>query len=338
MIDLLVVGGGPVGMVAALEAAERGLRVVVVESRDGDGDKACGEGLMPSAVAALSRLGVHPPGADLVGVTYLRGTHRASAEFRDRPGRGVRRTALVAALRDRLEIAGVETAHMRVTHLEQHRDGVRVGPLQARYVAVADGLHSPLRRDLGLQTHARGPARYGLRRHVATAAWSDHVEVYWGEHSEAYVTPVGPSEVGVAVLGAPGRTFEQRLAEFPELADRLAGAPVSSRVRGAGPLRQSASARVRGRALLVGDAAGYVDALTGEGLAVGFAGAGELVQCVVAGRPEAYEARWRRATRRPRLITETLLGSTRVTPVRRALVPAAQRLPGVFAAAVNQLA
>lgn len=338
MIDLVVVGGGPVGLVTALEAAARGLEAAVLDARDSDGDKACGEGLMPSAVAALARLGVDPPGWDVAGITYVRGRHRADARFNGPPGRGVRRTTLTTALRDRAAACGVAVSRVRLTRLEAVAGGLRAGPIDARYVAVADGLHSPLRRSLGLHAPSRGPDRYGLRRHYSRAPWTDCVEVHWARDAEAYVTPVAAAEVGVAVLGAPGTGFEQRLALFPDLVERLDGARPTSRVRGAGPLRQSASARVAGRALLVGDAAGYVDALTGEGMAVGFAAARELVSCIADDDPQRYEAAWQRVTRRPRWLTEGLLQATRLPPVRAGLVPAAQRLPRVFDAAVQALA
>jgi flavin-dependent dehydrogenase len=95
---------------------------------------------------------------------------------------------------------------------------------------------------------------------------------------------------------------------------------------------------VAGRALLVGDAAGYVDALTGEGMAVGFASSAALVDCVARDRPEAYERAWRQVTRRPRLVTEGLLAATASTRVRRALVPAAERMPLAFGVGVNLMA
>lgn len=338
MIDLAVVGGGPVGLVTALDASARGLQVTVLDAREDDGDKACGEGLMPSAVAALARLGVDPPGWDVAGIAYVRGRHRAESRFAGPPGRGVRRTALVRALRERAAESGVQTSRSKVTRLEEVAGGLRAGPVEARYVAVADGLHSPLRRSLGLRVPSRGPDRYGLRRHYARSPWTDCVEVHWARNAEAYVTPVAADEVGVAVLGPPGPGFEHRLASFPELLDRLGAASPSSRVRGAGPLRQNASARVAGRALLVGDAAGYVDALTGEGMAVGFAAASELVSCVVNDDPQRYEAAWQRVTRRPRWLTEALLQATRVSALRRGLVPAAQRVPRAFDAAVHALA
>ena len=90
--------------------------------------------------------------------------------------------------------------------------------------------------------------------------------------------------------------------------------------------------------LLVGDAAGYVDALTGEGIAVALACARSLVDCVVARRPADYEARWRRDSRRYRALTSSLLWASGRRTLRQAIVPAAQRVPWVFAGAVGQLA
>ena len=206
----------------------------------------------------------------------------------------------------------------------------------ARHLVAADGLHSPVRRMLGLEAPRRGQRRFGLRRHLALAPWTSYVEVHWSPRAEAYVTPVADDVVGVAVLGAAGARFEDLLADFPVLADRLTGP--RGRVMGAGPLRQRARARAAGRVLLVGDAAGYVDALTGEGIALGLAQARAAVACAVADRPETYDARVRRLGIRHELLTLALLRATAHASVRRSLVPAATRLPRVFGAAVNQLA
>ena len=89
--------------------------------------------------------------------------------------------------------------------------------------------------------------------------------------------------------------------------------------------------------LLVGDAAGYVDALTGEGLATGLATAAAAVRAVLEGRPEAYDARWRAATRRYRWITLSLLAAANRPLVRRAIVPSAVRAPWLFSRLVNAL-
>jgi flavin-dependent dehydrogenase len=151
------------------------------------------------------------------------------------------------------------------------------------------------------------------------------------------VTPVADELVGIAVLTERQAPFDELLAEHPLLKERLERRPLS-RPRGAGPLRQRSTARTLGRVLLVGDAAGYVDALTGEGIAIGLAQARAAVEAVVRGRPEQYEAAYKKLGRRHELLTHALLSSSRVPVLRRRIVPLAARLPRVFAGVVDQLA
>jgi flavin-dependent dehydrogenase len=337
MIDLLVAGGGPIGLATALYAHRAGLSVVVAEPRTGEIDKACGEGLMPGAVRALRELGVEVDGTRFRGIRYLSGERRAEAAFRSGHGIGVRRTTLHRALRGAVEGAGIEIVARPVGSVEQDAERVCAAGIEARYLAAADGLHSPVRRLLGLEARRSGRARYGIRRHYQVRPWTDVVEVYWSQHCEAYVTPVAADLVGVAILTGRQAPFEEQLGDFPGLLARLPSSG-ATRARGAGPLRQSSTARVRGRAMLVGDAAGYVDALTGEGVSIGLASAAELVRCVRADDPQAYERRWRRATRRYRLMTHTLLWARDSSLLRPAIVPAATALPWAFRAAVSSLA
>jgi flavin-dependent dehydrogenase len=337
MPDLVVAGGGPVGMAAALYAARAGLEVELREPRPGPVDKACGEGLMPGAVTALAELGIDPAGHRLAGIRYLGGGREAEAPFRHGDGRGVRRTTLHRAMSDAVAEAGVKRVERAVGEVEQRADHVLVDDEPCSFLIAADGLHSPVRRMLGLDHPVTGSRRYGQRVHVEMAPWTPFVEVHWATGSEAYVTPVADELVGIAILTERQAPFDELLAEHPLLKERLQRRPLS-RVRGAGPLRQRSSARVSGRVLLVGDAAGYVDALTGEGIALGLAQARAAVDAVVAGRPEHYEAAYRKLGRRHELLTHALLASSRRPVIRRRLVPLAARLPRVFSGAVNQLA
>ena len=337
MTDLLVVGGGPVGLAAALHGVRRGLSVEVWEPRAGVIDKACGEGLMPGGVAALDALGVHPVGEPLSGIAYLAGSRRADARFRSGPGRGVRRTTLHRDLREAAFDSGVRVVPRKLTRLTQTDGAVVVdGGRAVGHVVAADGLHSPVRRLLGVGRPAP-VRRYGQRVHVRTEPWTSFVEVHWSAHAEAYVTPVAPDLVGVAVLTSRRAPFTEHLAEFPSLVRRLAGRPLTA-VRGAGPLWQRTSRRVVGRVLLVGDAAGYVDALTGEGISLGLAQAAAAVEAVADGDPSSYEQQWTSITRSYRLLTTGLVAAASVPLLRQTLVPAAEALPGVFGAIVDRLA
>ncbi|MEC4574852.1 NAD(P)/FAD-dependent oxidoreductase [Streptomyces virginiae] len=341
MIDLLIAGGGPAGLATAIHGALAGLEVVVVEPRSTPIDKACGEGLMPGAVRRLEELGVSVAGQPFRGIRYVDDASglRAEGLFRSGPGLGARRTDLQAALAERAARLGVQVLPQRVDQVRQGVDHVTAAGLTARYLVAADGLHSPVRRGLGLSAPAtpRRPARYGLRRHYAVEPWSDLVEVHWSARSEAYITPLAPDRIGVAVLTTDQAPFDEQLARFPRLAARLSG-PADTPVRGAGPLRQGARVRVSGRVLFVGDAAGYVDALTGEGLTLAVTAAGELVRCVRAGRPQAYEQAWRDLSRSYRALTESLLWARRRPRLAPRIVPLAARLPRVFTGAVNLLA
>jgi flavin-dependent dehydrogenase len=363
VIDVLVVGGGPVGLATAIRCALAGLSVTVTEPRTAPVDKACGEGVMPAAVRRLAAMGVAPDGHRLRGIRYLDAAHQADAPFRHGDGLGVRRTVLHAALAARAAALGIPVVPARVTTFERHAGHVTAAGVEARYLVAADGLHSTIRRVLDREAPPAGASRpaaprYGLRRHYRVAPWTDLVEVHWTPRAEAYVTPVSDDVVGIGLLFArprpdapaeaatagdapredAGGDFAARLAEFPALRDRLADAPPASDVRGAGPMRQDVRRRVYGRVLLVGDASGYLDALTGEGIGVGLAQAEALADCLAAGRPADYERAWRRVSGPAWRFTAGLLWSRNQSLLGPRIVPAAQRLPWLFAALVNHAA
>jgi len=336
VIDLLVAGAGPVGLAAAIRARLAGLDVVVVDPRTAPIDKACGEGLMPDALRRLQGLGVAPEGAPFTGIRYLAPGSSAVARFADGMGRGVRRTVLQEALHARALALGVEMIAGRVDSVTQSRDHIDAGGIQARHLIAADGLHSQVRSAIGIRMLPARWHRYGIRQHFAVEPWTDVVEVYWLPDAEVYVTPVGQACVGIAVLGVPPLGLREAIARIPSLAQRLGEAQASSELRGAGPMDVRTTARRRGRALLAGDAAGYVDALTGEGLRIGFAQADAAVSCIVRSRIEDYDEQWRRITRRYRMLTSGLLLAGR-GQTRSAIVPAARAFPSAFARIVNAL-
>jgi len=353
--DVAIAGGGPAGLAVAIEAAARGLSAVVLERRRWPSDKACGEGLMPAGVHALARLGVEIGGdgcTPFVGIRYLQedGTV-AAARFAGAGGLGVRRTALSDALAARARGLGAvlrENCAVEGFHQQAQSVSVRTsaGSIDARILVAADGLASPLRRLAGLEG-GRGPTRrFGVRRHYALAPWSDHVDVHWADGAEAYVTPAGPRCVGVAFLWDQARlgrqSFDALLDRFPLLRERLEGAEVASEDRGAGPLERSAQGCVAGRVVLAGDAAGYVDALSGEGLSLAFGHAAalgaHLEDACDRGAPAlaSYERSVAQAFRRYASLTRGLLLLSRHPVLRRRAVRVLAARPELFSWIVDR--
>ena len=190
----------------------------MVEQRPGPVDKACGEGLMPGAVRALEELVGPLNGFPLQGIRYLDdGSRCAEARFTHGPGLGVRRTVLHGALEKAAATRGSCWWTGSVGDVTQ--DDVRgagrrrAGPLPRGRRRPA--LRHPLRGGSLTRAGASGPARCGLRRHFAVSALDDLVEVTWASRSEAYVTPVGPDLVGVAVLTSRARLVRRPPAGVP---------------------------------------------------------------------------------------------------------------------------
>jgi flavin-dependent dehydrogenase len=302
------------------------MRVLVVEPRAGVIDKACGEGIMPAGVTALRMLGVHVRGRTFAGVRYICDELSAEGSFRDASGLGVRRFALHEALRERAVSLGVDWQRGSVTALEDVR---------SRWIVGADGLRSRVRALIGAELPPHRAPRFGMRRHFRIEPWTDRVEVHFTPGVEAYVTPVADDTVGVAFLFTRKGRWDELLARFPVLERRVANVAPASELRGGGPFEQRVARRVRGNVLLAGDAAGYLDPLTGEGVALGVQTAIEAVNSIAEGEPERYEERWRALTRRHFVLTRALLAIVERPALHRPFVAAARALPGAFDAVLT---
>lgn len=316
------------------------MNVVVVEPRQGLIDKACGEAITPGGMETLAEMGVRPEGMPIVGVRYcdaIEPALRAEGRFPRGAARGIRRTTLYSVLQDRAVSVGVRLRVGRLEAFEQRPSEVRVDGFRGRWLIGADGLHSQVRRILGVERGPRFSPRFGVRRHWSMQPWTDHVEVHLAPGAEAYVTPVAEDLVGVPFLFEPPARFEELLGRFPLLARRVEGHTPASTLRGAGPFEQRVRRRVVGDVLLVGDAAGYLDPLTGEGLALGIASASAAIESLVEGRPEAYERRYRRLTRRYFALTSVLLSTVRRPLLHRRFIRAASLCPSAFDAALGVL-
>ncbi len=288
-------GGGPAGLATAIALRQRGADVMVADALKPPIDKPCGEGLMPDSRRELDRLGVHLEtryGAEFHGILFAGHHDRANAEFPQGAGLGVRRPVLQQLLLDRAEEMGVRL-QWGVPVTVREEEPVTVGGELTRYrwMVGADGNASRVRVWAGLDGGTLRSHRFAFRAHYRVAPWSDFVEIHWGETGQAYVTPVGEREVCVAAISRrPGLRLENMLAEMPFLSEKLAGAERTTAERGALTLTRSLPRVARGNVALVGDASGSADAITGEGLAMGFRQALLLAESLEAGGLERYES------------------------------------------------
>ncbi len=344
--DVVVVGGGPAGLAVAAGAARRGLDVLLVEARPFPIDQPCGEGLLPAGLRALEALGIRSKlgAADATPLTGLRWIDAAGPSMEvalPAPGGlGVRRTALSAALLGAATEAGAQLLEGEVSGHRRRDESVELtttaGPVRGRVLVAADGRHSAIRAREGLDAGPSRRPRFGVRRHVTVAASSSVVEVHLGDGVEAYLTPAGSGRVGVAFLfegSAPGG-WPALLARFPALAERLARADPLSEDRGAGPLARGSTARVRDRLVLLGDAAGSIDPLSGEGVSLGLAGALDLAALLPAAIAAGggirallgWERAWRPRQRRAAAWTALLLLARRAR-LRRGVISLGAAIP-----------
>src|SRR5665647_3155375 len=273
--DLFVIGGGPAGLATAIAARRRGLDVTLADASVPPIDKACGEGIMPDGVAAASALGIDLGEAQarpFWGIRFCDRNSAVEADFPNGYGLGMRRTALHQLMVEHAADAGVRLAWgVRVTGIQE--EGVMADGrlVRARWIAGADGGHSPVRRWAGLDACHHDSRRFGFRRHYAVTPWSQYMEIHWGDRCQLYITPVAAAEVCVVLISRDQRLrLEDALPGFPEVQRRLAGAGPSNLQRGGVTASRRLKAVYRGNVALVGDASGSVDAITGEGLCLLF--------------------------------------------------------------------
>jgi len=333
--DVVVVGGGPAGLATGIELRRRGLEVLVVDRSQPPIDKACGEGLMPDGVCRLEAMGVDLAGvetASIAGICYLDEDSRAEASFRLGRGLGVRRPVLQRAMVSRADQVGVRCLWgLTVRSLERGGVSTDQGNIRAAWTVGADGLHSRVRRWAGLDSNKHLWRRFGVRRHYAVEPWTDKVEVHWAETGEAYVTPVGPEHVGIAILWSGSKSnFDELLAKFPELERRVMDSRIVSEDRGAAQLEQRTRGVHGGSVALVGDAAGYRDAITGEGLSLAFHQARALAEAIDCEDLRGYESAVRKLSRLPNALIRVLLEIESRPKLRRRLLRTLAADPRLF--------
>lgn len=288
--DVLVVGGGPAGAATAIVLARQGVDVLILEKARFPREKACAEFYSPGAVTALDRLGVlaaaerrspaHPTGMRV-------STDRAAftLSYLPRHAFGLPRPDLDVALLARARELGarieegsrvlgciVENGRARGVRLQTRSGDV---DLRAPVVVGADGFHSVVSRSLGVRIRSPGPPRLGLVARYDGVDLGNLGRMHVGPGRYCGVAPVGPglANVGLVVPWGENRSgesidafFNRSLKGVPGVTTTLRDGRRITPIRGMGPLSRRPD-RIAGPGfLLVGDAAGFDDPFTGEGV------------------------------------------------------------------------
>jgi flavin-dependent dehydrogenase len=363
--DVIVVGAGPAGAATAILLAEHGLHVLVLERGARPRPKICGEYLSPEAGRVLDRLGVLKT-VEAAGAVALTGmritapdgtvlTARYEAVGGFRPYRehaiGVSRAVLDAALVDRLRSLPVDLREdVRVRDVLIER-GIVVGVeavdrggvgrmVRAPLVVAADGRASTVAHRLGCRAPHR-LARMALVTYVSGVAdCRDLGEIYVDPPDYGILNPLAPGRINTSLVVplADVVPWSDRLEEFfvarvkqlPYLARRLAGARREAPLQAMGPLAYRVSAPREGGVLFVGDAAGFYDPFTGEGIYAALRGAELAAEAIAravrgANAPEVAPAAYRRARHAAFADKEWVTRALQVLIGRRRLANAAAR-------------
>ena len=200
------------------------------------------------------------------------------------------------------------------------------------WVIGADGENSRIRQLVGLGHAGAGKVRFGFRQHFQVKPWSEFVEVHWSDCGQMYVTPVADDAVCVAFITSQKTLrFDQAVRHFPSLALHLKDATPQDRPRGAVTASRCLERVHREHVALIGEAAGSVDAITGEGLAITFQQATALADALRANNLSLYEAAVRRIMRLPHAMATLMLSMDRHAAFRRRVFRAFEAQPEIFA-------
>jgi len=323
--DALIVGAGPAGSALAAGLGRAGARVLLLEQAHHPRPKACAEYASPMIVEELTRIGLAPEAwsdgaVPLNGMHLHAGGHAVRITYADRhgsrPAWGVDRRRFDERLARHAADSGAQLREgarvVALTHAGGRVSGARVRDvgtgheegIAADWVIGADGARSTVARVLGVDRAVRFPRRLGLiAHHAGVTDLTDHGEMHVGRgwYVGLAPTPGGELNVGMALpLADSGRSAELRfqtaIDALPAVGRRLVSSSRISPIRGAAPIGHRVQDAAGPGWLLIGDAAGFVDPFTGEGIHRALRSARAAANALAAGGDVA--ATYRRERRR----------------------------------------
>jgi flavin-dependent dehydrogenase len=333
--EVIIVGGGPAGIVAAIAARRLDFQTIVLDARMPPINKPCGEGILPQGVAALRMLGISVPpdsGFPFRGIRFVDEKHSARADFAGATGFAVRRAKLHQLLVNHAIAAGVEFRWgARVIQIDREAVTTTREKLSYRWLIGADGQNSHVRKWAGLGPRTARRKRFGFCSHFRVKPWSDVVEFDWARGCQIFITPMAGREVGVAVLSHdPGLRLEGALSRFPILVEKLRGVVQTTRELGDTTSLRVLPAVTRGRAALIGDASGTVDAVTGHGLSLSFQQAIPLAEAMRLDDLAHYQHAHKNIAAVPIAMSRLMLLMSGSDWIRRRTIGLFQETPGLF--------
>jgi flavin-dependent dehydrogenase len=333
--EVIVVGGGPAGIVAAIAARRQGLRATVLDARTPPIDKPCGEGILPQGIAALKLLDISFPaesGYPFRGIQFVDGKHSARADFSGVTGFSVRRLKLHQLLVNHAIEVGVDFRWgARVIQIDSEHVMTANGKFSYRWLVGADGQNSLVRKWAGLDSRTAPRKRFGFCSHFQVKPWSDVAEVHWAQGCQIFITPMAGQEVGVAVISRDsGLRLERALRRFPALAVKLQEAKQTTRESGDATSLRILPAVTRGRAALIGDASGTVDAVTGHGLSLSFQQAIPLAEAMKLNDMAHYQTAHKQISAVPIMMSRLMRAMGGSDWIRGKAIRMFQKTPGLF--------
>ena len=272
---LAIIGGGPVGLGLSLFLAREGYQVTVFEKGSYPRDKACGQGILPKGQRLLNEIldiDLGEYGYYFEGIEYIDKDLFLAGQFKNK-AIGLERKVLSQLLYE--EVESNKNIDLKVNHSISESEFLNLKN-NYDYIFACDGINSPIRKWLKQDKARRGDLRQGARVHFNQAPWSSHVQVYWADGIEAYVTPVGLNRVEVAFLwyqgtleSKEGMLIDRLFSFFPDLLKKVNLRQMDHDFKGSALFSHTSKTSKFENIFFVGDSFGFLDGITGEGVSLG---------------------------------------------------------------------